>query len=82
MAEAGAEHGLAFVSFDCFLYALAAFGPHLSANVRCIDRWLRPECELMTHHPIIPAHALKSPLPLNSEKQKGNVLPSDMRVGK
>jgi hypothetical protein len=33
VAEADAEHGFAFVPFDRFIYALAAFVTHLNAEV-------------------------------------------------
>ena len=53
MTEADAEHGFAFVLFDRSIYALAAFVTHLSANVRCVDRWLLAGCEPVPYPSVV-----------------------------
>jgi hypothetical protein len=46
MAQADAEHWLAFIPFDISVNSLAVFVTHLSAEVCRVDRWLLTGCEL------------------------------------
>ena len=57
MAPANAEHGFAFIAFDCPVYPPAVLVTNLGANVRCVDRRLLAGCEPVSHYLIIPLHA-------------------------
>jgi hypothetical protein len=49
MAPADAEHGFAFIAFDCPVYTLAMLVTNLGANVQGIDRRLLTGCELVPY---------------------------------
>ena len=56
MAPADAEHGFAFIAFDCPVYTLAMLVTNLGANVQGIDRRLLTRCEPVPDPSVITVH--------------------------
>jgi hypothetical protein len=61
MTQANAEHGFAFIAFDCPVYTLAVFVTHFGADVRCVESWLVAGCKPMPYPSVVTIHVFRMP---------------------